>query len=100
MGRGSSISVISAAALLLAHPLLLATDPNGDDGWKLLYAFSFVGEGWKVFKGMVRLRVVHVLNQADDTWTGERGDITAGLIKKECKSLDGRIFYLCGPPVM
>jgi predicted ferric reductase len=51
-------------------------------------------------KGVPRLRVVHVLNQADDTWRGERGQISVDLIKKECKSLDGRVFYLCGPPVM
>ena len=49
---------ISAAALLLAHPLLLAADPNGDDGWKLLYAFSFVGEGWKVFIGKAALIIL------------------------------------------
>jgi predicted ferric reductase len=51
-------------------------------------------------KGVPRLRVVHVLNQADDAWTGERGHITDKLIRKECESLEGRVFYLCGPPVM
>jgi predicted ferric reductase len=51
-------------------------------------------------KGVPRLRMVHVLNEADGNWTGERGHITSELIKKECKSLDGRVFYLCGPPIM
>jgi NAD(P)H-flavin reductase len=51
-------------------------------------------------KGVPLLRMVHVLNQADENWTGERGQITVDMIKKECKSLDGRVFYLCGPPVM
>jgi predicted ferric reductase len=53
-----------------------------------------------VEKGVLRLRVVHVLNQADVSWMGARGHITGELIKRECKSLDGRVFYLCGPPVM
>jgi ferredoxin-NADP reductase len=51
-------------------------------------------------KGVPHLRIVHVLDQADGNWTGERGRITSELIKKECKSLDGRGFYLCGPPIM
>jgi predicted ferric reductase len=51
-------------------------------------------------KGVPRLRMVHVLNQADSSWTGERGHITGELIKKECKSLNGQVFYLCGPPIM
>lgn len=51
-------------------------------------------------KGVPRLRIVHVLNEAEGTWTGDRGHIILELIKRECKSLDNRVFYLCGPPVM
>ena len=51
-------------------------------------------------KGMPHLRTVHVLDQADENWSGDRGRITIELIEKECKSLEGRVFYLCGPPMM
>jgi predicted ferric reductase len=51
-------------------------------------------------KGVPRLRMVHVLSQADGNWTGEQGHITGELIRRECKRLEGRVFYLCGPPVM
>jgi predicted ferric reductase len=51
-------------------------------------------------QGVPKLRIVNVLSQADDDWTGERGYITPELIRKECKSLTGRVFYLCGPSVM
>jgi predicted ferric reductase len=51
-------------------------------------------------KGAPRLRVIHVLSRADSDWKGERGHITIELIERECRSLAGRAFYLCGPPVM
>jgi predicted ferric reductase len=51
-------------------------------------------------KGVPHLRIVHVLDHADENWSGERGHITIELIKKECESLEGRVFYLCGPPIM
>jgi predicted ferric reductase len=51
-------------------------------------------------RGIPRLRMVHVLDHTDSDWTGVRGRITVELIKKECKSLDGRVFYVCGPPNM
>jgi predicted ferric reductase len=52
------IMAITAATLLLMHPLLLAADPRGDDGWKLLYTFSFAGEGLKVLLGKVTLSML------------------------------------------
>jgi predicted ferric reductase len=53
-----------------------------------------------VVAGVPRLRMVHVLNQADQDWNGKRGHITVNLIREECLGLEGRAFYLCGPPVM
>ena len=51
-------------------------------------------------KGIPRLRIIHALDQADDTREGIRGRISIDMIKKECASLADRVFYLCGPPVM
>jgi ferredoxin-NADP reductase len=45
-----------------------------------------------------RLKVVHVLSNPDEGWTGERGRIDRGLIEKYCQdNLRGKTFYLCGP---
>jgi predicted ferric reductase len=46
-------------------------------------------------------KTVHVLSQADDTWSGERGYITAEIIHKHAgQTLPKAHVYLCGPPVM
>jgi predicted ferric reductase len=49
---------ISAVALLLMHPLLLAADPHGEYGWRLLYRFSLGGEGLAISMGKAALTVL------------------------------------------
>jgi predicted ferric reductase len=50
--------------------------------------------------GSPSLRVVHVLGKADDDWQGETGHIDRACIECHCGSLDGRSFYVSGPPLM
>jgi ferredoxin-NADP reductase len=48
-----------------------------------------------------RLSVVHVLSKAAPEWRGERGHIDQAVIRKYCRGdLEGKSFYLCGPPAM
>ncbi|MCJ8499037.1 ferredoxin reductase family protein [Desulfatitalea alkaliphila] len=45
-----------------------------------------------------RLRLVHVLEEADEGWQGEKGVIDQDMIKRYCDPISGLTFYLCGPP--
>ena len=48
--------------------------------------------------GLPGLRVVHVLSDPGDGWTGDRGRIDTDLIERHCDGrLDGRSFWVCGP---
>ena len=48
------------------------------------------------------LRVVNTLTRegAEDDWTGERGRISAEIIKKYVPDASHALYYLCGPPQM
>lgn len=46
------------------------------------------------------IRFVHVLERASDAWTGERGFITADVVRRHVDPLDGRTWIVAGPPVM
>jgi len=48
--------------------------------------------------GHPALRVVHVLSKPGETWKGETGFIDRERIKKYCEDLNGKGFYVCGPP--
>jgi predicted ferric reductase len=46
-----------------------------------------------------RLKVVHVLSDPGENWTGERGMIDGEKIAKYCgHDLSRKVFYVCGPP--
>ncbi|HSM73041.1 MAG TPA: hypothetical protein VK852_00300, partial [Desulfobacterales bacterium] len=46
-----------------------------------------------------RLKVVHVLSDPGENWTGERGMIDGERIAKYCgHDLSRKVFYVCGPP--
>lgn len=47
-----------------------------------------------------RVRFVHVLEKPPADWTGERGFITADIVRRHCDPLDGRHWFVCGPPAM
>lgn len=47
-----------------------------------------------------RLRVVHVLSQAEPEWSGKTGHINSQIIKEEIPDYNQRRFYICGPPLM
>jgi ferredoxin-NADP reductase len=44
------------------------------------------------------LKVVHVLSGAVESWQGESGYIDQEKIEKHCGDLEGKAFYVCGPP--
>ena len=47
-----------------------------------------------------KLKVIHILSQADSEWAGRRGHIDSRLIKEEISDYAERRFYICGPPSM
>ena len=48
------------------------------------------------------LRVINTLTREEegDGWTGERGRVSAEMIKKHIPDVHGALYYLCGPPLM
>lgn len=49
-------------------------------------------------RGGGKLRVTHVLSQADEQWTGERGRIDIDVVRRHCGGdLGGKSFWICGP---
>jgi ferredoxin-NADP reductase len=46
------------------------------------------------------LKVVLILNEADNNWKGATGLITADMIKKKIPDYKETTFYTCGPPKM
>ena len=46
------------------------------------------------------LRFVHVLEKPSDVWEGERGFITADLVRRHCDPFDDWHWYVAGPPAM
>ena len=46
------------------------------------------------------LKIVFILNEADSSWKGAKGLITAELVKKEIPDYKETMFYTCGPPKM
>ncbi len=47
-----------------------------------------------------KLKVVHILSEAEKEWNGKKGHIDKELIKQEMPDYTERKFYLCGPPLM
>ncbi len=46
------------------------------------------------------VRVVNVVERADESWTGYRGFVTADIVRENVDPHDGRVFCVSGPPVM
>ncbi len=46
------------------------------------------------------LRVTHVLSEPNPGYEGRRGFITADLLRELLGEIDGKMFYICGPPAM
>jgi len=48
-----------------------------------------------------RLKVVHVLSNAEPSWPGEKGRVTMDMIRRHVAELNpDKAFYICGSPVM
>jgi ferredoxin-NADP reductase len=54
----------------------------------------------EIEKRYAKLKVVHIIRDADKDWKGYTGLITADIVKKEVPDYQERRFYLCGPPAM
>ena len=50
--------------------------------------------------GRPDLKVVHVLSRPGEAWQGETGHIDRDRIVDHCGELEGKVFYVCGPPAM
>jgi len=48
----------------------------------------------------IGLRVVHALEHPPEGWRGERGFVTADMVRRHVDPADGRPFYVTGPPGM
>ena len=46
------------------------------------------------------MKILFTLNEADSSWKGATGFITADMIKKEIPDYKETVFYTCGPPPM
>jgi ferredoxin-NADP reductase len=46
------------------------------------------------------VRFVHVLEKPSSAWAGERGFITAEIVRRHCDPFDGWHWYVAGPPAM
>jgi glycine betaine catabolism B len=46
------------------------------------------------------IRFVHVLEKPSGSWRGERGFITTEVVRSHCDPLDGRHWFVAGPPAM
>jgi glycine betaine catabolism B len=44
-----------------------------------------------------RFRIIAVCADADDAWDGERGFLSAAIIRKNIPSIRGSCFFICGP---
>jgi len=46
------------------------------------------------------LEVVHVLSRPGQGWQGETGHVDRDRIRDHCGEVEGKVFYVCGPPAM
>jgi ferredoxin-NADP reductase len=46
------------------------------------------------------IRFVHVLEHPLEPWDGDRGFVTADIVRRHCDPLDGRHWFVAGPPAM
>jgi len=46
------------------------------------------------------LKIIFTLDEPSESWTGNKGRITADMIKKEIPDYLDTVFLTCGPPVM
>ena len=81
-------------------------DKNLDTDVTLLYGnrtikdIAFKEDFDMMQKGYPKLRVVHILSQAEAGWSGRTGHINGQVIKEEIPDFIERKFYICGSPAM
>ena len=83
-------------------------DVGSDINVLLLYAnrserdIAFKAELDEIASGTAsRLKIIHVLSQADESWRGEKGHIDQALLTRYLEGKAGdKSFYVCGPPPM
>ena len=60
----------------------------------------FLEELEKMQEQNSNLRIVFTLSEPSGSWVGNRGRISASMVKKEIPGFMERNFYVCGPPGM
>lgn len=83
-------------------------DVGSDISVLLLYAnrierdIAFKSELDEIASGTApRLKIIHVLSRADESWRGEKGHIDQALLTRYLEGKAGdKSFYVCGPPPM
>jgi len=53
-----------------------------------------------ITRQMPTFSVVHVLSEPEPGWTGERGKLDEGLLRKWVTDADQKLFWVSGPPPM
>jgi ferredoxin-NADP reductase len=82
------------AARLVGQELIVFYGSMTEDG--IVYKDEF-----DEFERVIpRLRVVHVITNATDDWTGYKGFITAGIVRAELAEPRQWTYYVVGPPPM
>jgi ferredoxin-NADP reductase len=95
VGVSPAHSIVRDLAARETRPELLLFDGNLDET-----CVPFKDEFDRYERDTGDIRFVHVLEKPSDAWTGERGFITADLVKRHCDPLDGWHWYVAGPPAM
>ncbi len=60
---------------------------------------AFKAELVQMDAAMPSLRIIHVLSNQPE-WPGEKGYVTAGLLRKHLEGIENPQIFVCGPPVM
>lgn len=87
---------------------ILLTMRDRDDRRPVLLVYAAHDESRLIFadelealKGAIDLTIVYVFEAPDDSWTGERGVITADLLRRHLPRQYRRFqYFVCGPPAM
>jgi ferredoxin-NADP reductase len=79
-------------------------DGGADPDLTILFAnrdednIAFREELTSLERAMTRARLVHVLSEPSQSWSGERGHLGGELLKANLPSLTGNTYYVSGPP--
>jgi ferredoxin-NADP reductase len=95
VGVSPARSILRDAALRGTGPEYLVFDGNKDE---TCVPFKDEFDAYELQRPTMRF--VHVLEQPSEAWRGERGFVTADIVRHHCDPLDGWHWFVAGPPAM